>query len=58
MFNAFLNYEQMQEYIALLTENDLLSYDRETRTFRTTKKGLLFLQAYNQMDQILKEHKC
>jgi predicted transcriptional regulator len=58
MFNAFLNYEQMQEYIALLTENDSLSYDRETRTFRTTKKGLLFLQAYNQMDQILKEHKC
>jgi predicted transcriptional regulator len=56
MYNAFLSYDQLQEYLMLLIESDLLSYDSTIRKFKITEKGLTFLQAYNQIDQILKEH--
>jgi predicted transcriptional regulator len=47
MYSAFLNYFQLKEYLPMLTERDLLSYNPETRTFKTTEKGLMLLEAYN-----------
>jgi predicted transcriptional regulator len=55
MYEAFLSHDQLQEYLMLLIEDDLLSYDSTMSTFKTTEKGLTFLQAYNKIDQILKE---
>lgn len=55
MTKIFLSHEQTKEYLMLLIEDDLLSYDSTMRTYKTTEKGLTFLQAYNQMDQTLKE---
>jgi predicted transcriptional regulator len=54
MYQAFLNYNQMKDYLMVLTQNDLLSHDLNTRTFRTTEKGLRFLEAYNRMDSMMK----
>ena len=54
MYQAFLSYAQMKDYLMLLTQNDLLSYDLNTRTFKTTEKGLRFLETYNQMDGMIK----
>ena len=39
MYKAFLSYKQVKEYVALLTENDLLRYDSITHTYKTTGKG-------------------
>ena len=55
MYKAFLSHDHLQEYLLILTENDLLCYDKVMRTFQTTEKGIAFLQAYNEMGQILKE---
>jgi predicted transcriptional regulator len=55
MNKLFLSHEQMKECLMLLIEDDLLSYDSTMRTFKTTEKGLTFLQAYNQIDKMLKE---
>jgi predicted transcriptional regulator len=55
MYKVFLSHEQLKEYLMILTESDLLRYDGETHTYKTTEKGLRFLQAYNQIDRILKE---
>jgi predicted transcriptional regulator len=44
----------MKEYLTVLTENDLLRYDLDTQTFKTTEKGLRFLNTYNQMDGMIK----
>lgn len=55
MSKLFLSHEQIKEYLMLLIEDDLLSYDSIMRTYKTTEKGLTFLQAYNQIDQTLKE---
>jgi predicted transcriptional regulator len=54
MYQAFISYSQMKEYLRVLTENDLLRYDAYTQTFKTTEKGLRFLNTYNQMDGMIK----
>jgi predicted transcriptional regulator len=54
MYQAFLNYNQMKDYLMVLTQTDLLSHDLNTRTFKTTEKGLRFLEAYNRMDSMMK----
>ena len=55
MYKAFLNYAQLKEYLKILTDNGLLSYDLGTQTFKTSKKALRFLKACNQLDQLTKE---
>jgi predicted transcriptional regulator len=55
MYNVFLSHDQLQEYLTLLMESGLLSYDSTMHTFKTTENGLTFLQSYNQIDRILKE---
>ncbi|MDQ3909890.1 MAG: winged helix-turn-helix domain-containing protein [Thermoproteota archaeon] len=52
MYKAFLSYAQLKEYLAILTHNGLLSFDDGTQTFKTTEKGLKFLKAYGQLDQL------
>jgi predicted transcriptional regulator len=47
MNKAFLSYIQLQERLAFLIERDLLHYDEEAQTFKTTEKGLSFLQMYD-----------
>jgi hypothetical protein len=44
----------MKEYLTVLTKTDLLSYDLDTQTFKTSEKGLRFLDLYNQMDSMIK----
>ena len=51
MYGAFLSLAQIKEYLRLLTDNDLLRYDRQMHTFKTTAKGLRFLEIYNQMSE-------
>ena len=46
----------MREYLSVLIENDLLGYDVFTQKFKTTEKGLKFLDTYNQIDLLLEEH--
>jgi predicted transcriptional regulator len=55
MNRAFLSYKQLKDYLALLTENDLLRYDSLTHTYETTEKGFRLLQFYNQLDDMMKK---
>jgi predicted transcriptional regulator len=55
MYKVFLSHDQLKGYVKVLTESDLLRYDCVTRTFKTTEKGLRFLNLYNKIDQLMKE---
>jgi predicted transcriptional regulator len=55
MFKASLSHIQLHQYLMMLTESDLLRYDGQTHTFKTTEKGLSLIRAYDQMGQIIKE---
>ena len=56
MYNAFLSYPQLKEYLALLAEKDLLRFDKDSRTFKTTEKGHRFLTVYNQIHSMMKSN--
>jgi predicted transcriptional regulator len=58
MYRAVLGYEQLEQLLVLLIENDLLYYDKEMLKFKITEKGILFLQAYNQLNEMLKKQHC
>ena len=53
MSKAFLSHQQLNQYLGVLTKGDLLRYDLDTQTFKTTEKGLRFLDTRNQMDQMM-----
>jgi predicted transcriptional regulator len=55
MYKAVLSYLQLKEYLKLLTADGLLHYNSTSRTFKTTTKGLMVLEGYNQLDGIMKK---
>jgi len=44
----------LKDYLKILFEDGLLQYDSDSRTFKTTTKGLKVLDHYNQLDEIMK----
>jgi predicted transcriptional regulator len=54
MYQAYLSHEQIKEYLSVLIESELLNYDVYTRKFKTTEKGLRFLEIYNKMSDVTK----
>jgi len=53
MYNAFLSFDQLKEYLTLLMENDLLEYEIGKHSYRTTKKGTRLLGIYHQIDELV-----
>ena len=52
MYKAYLSYAQLKEYLSMMLENGLIKHERETNSYKTTEKGLKFIQAYNHMDSL------
>ena len=53
MYTAFLSYNQLNEYLSILIENNLIEYLDGTKTFKTTEKGFHFLKMHNQIKKLL-----
>ena len=53
MYNAYLSYNQLKEYLSILIENNLLEYLEGTQTYRTTEKGLNYLKMHNEIGELL-----
>jgi predicted transcriptional regulator len=53
MYIAFLSYGQLNEYLSILIENNLIEYLDGTKTFKTTEKGLFFLKMHNEIGELL-----
>jgi predicted transcriptional regulator len=51
-YKTYLSYNILKEYLVHLLENDLLEYIEGQRMFKTTPKGMQFLQVYNRMDEL------
>ena len=46
MYKAYLSFNQLREYLALLVENGLIEYEGD-QTYRTTEKGMRVLHIQN-----------
>jgi len=55
MYKANLSYAQLKDYLMTLSNKNLLSYDLNTNTFKTTEKGIMFLEIYNKLDDIMRD---
>jgi predicted transcriptional regulator len=53
MYNAYLSYAQLKEYLSVLLENGLVEYVEGDKVFRTTSKGMQFLKTYSQIGDML-----
>ena len=42
MYESFLSFSQLEEYIALLLRNGLLEHDDLKKTYKTTEKGCAY----------------
>ena len=53
MYNAFLSYNKLKDYLYVLIKNNLIEYLDGTREFKTTEKGLNFLKMHNEIGELL-----
>lgn len=54
MYTCFLSYNQIKYFLKLLIDHCLLEYNETQRIYRTTKKGLKYLELYRQMEKLVK----
>ena len=48
-----LSYNQLNEYLSVLIENNLIEYNDGNKIFRTTEKGINLLKINNEMTELL-----
>jgi predicted transcriptional regulator len=53
MYFAFLSYNQVKEYLSVLTANNLIEYLDGANKFKTTEKGLNYLKMHNEIGELL-----
>ena len=44
---------KLKEYLSVLIETNLIEYLKETQTYKTTEKGLNYLDMYNEIRKLL-----
>jgi predicted transcriptional regulator len=52
MYSAFISFNQLREYLSLLSENGLIQYEEGMHTYRTTEKGMRLIQIQNKIDEV------
>jgi predicted transcriptional regulator len=53
MYKVMLSYEQLKEYLLMLSANDLIGYDKPSQRFTTTDKGFQFMQRYEDLSKLI-----
>ncbi len=53
MYFAFLSYNQLNEYLSILIENNLIEYLDGANKYKTTGKGLNCLKMHNKSRELL-----
>ena len=53
MYKAFLSFGQLREYLTTLQDSGLIEFERGTKTYRTTEKGIKLLDLYEEMSELV-----
>jgi predicted transcriptional regulator len=57
MYKAYLSYNQLMEYLPYMKGNDLISCDELTHLYKITEKGIKYLHAYAEIDEMILPNK-
>ena len=49
MYNSYLSYALVKKYLSFLQDNKLIQYEKMTKQYMITEKGLKFLRSYDQI---------
>jgi predicted transcriptional regulator len=52
MYKAYLSYAQLKEYLTMLLESNLIEYIEGERRFKTTTKGIKFIDVYGEIGKL------
>jgi predicted transcriptional regulator len=55
MYKTFLSYAQLKQYLAILTENQLIEYRATEQSYKVTEKGQQFLDLYRKMGKLVND---
>jgi predicted transcriptional regulator len=55
MHKALLSYSELKEYLKILAESNLITYDSASCKFKITEKGCRLLELYNKVRSVIKE---
>lgn len=53
MYESFVSFSQLNEYLSLLLRNGLLECDRLKKTYKTNEKGLHLIALYNKLNDMI-----
>jgi hypothetical protein len=53
MYRAYLSYSQLQDYLKLLQERNLIEYGTGSQQYTLTQKGIQFMSAYEKIDDLI-----
>jgi predicted transcriptional regulator len=53
MYKAFLSYTLLMNYLKILQDKELLKFDIRTQQYKSTKKGIQFIEYYQKLAEIL-----
>jgi predicted transcriptional regulator len=54
MYASYLSYMQIDEYLSVMVATGLVKFDRASRIYRITGKGMDFLASIRQIDYLMK----
>jgi predicted transcriptional regulator len=52
MYDAYISYAQLKDYLSVLVENGLLEYQPSEKKYKTTEKGIKFQRLYQHIDDL------
>jgi predicted transcriptional regulator len=53
LYKSFLSVEQLSNYLEVLEEKNLINFNEKTNLYKTTQEGLIFLDQYRQLLDLL-----
>src|ERR1700730_8727608 len=53
MYSSYTSYDQLKEYLSLMQDVGFISYEKGTRLYKMTEKGLQFVNALDQVREQL-----
>jgi predicted transcriptional regulator len=52
MYNSFISFKQVKEYLEILKGNNLLNHDPTSKKYSITANGVKFLELYEKLDSM------